>query len=228
MTGSEKNGTLYYPNEAFLSVAAMNYIMADSEFVENSDAPNINVYKNKFYSNKFNKDVITLYTTRTDGPINLYQYYMTDEVTLYDEYGNAKTMKSNDGWFYIEGIDMNVTYIVGDIQDFSVMCVNNGRICKNPSYDDLDLSNIKLKYMTLEKYKNTDFEMYAALYKDNRLTEVKRVDKEDFELKIGSNGEVTGECAISFDSQKSSADTFKVITVKSGGMSPMCRPLTTK
>lgn len=109
----ELYGTYYVPTRSYLMIAGMNYIMAQTERdgVYNSEDENVRIYK--FRSNKFNKDILSLFRTNSDENVTL--KLGTDKVTCYDSMGNPTDIVGKGGIFTFTAEEAP-KYIMGDIQ----------------------------------------------------------------------------------------------------------------
>lgn len=107
----------YTPKISLLQIAAQCYIMADSEPTGIFDKDeNVRVYKYK--SNKFGKDIISLYSTDTEDVVTL--KLDAAQLDYYDEFGNMETIYSDDG-IYTFTVDERPMYLVGDFCDPEVV-----------------------------------------------------------------------------------------------------------
>ncbi len=107
----------YTPKISLLEIAAQCYVMADSEPTGIFDKDeNVRIYKYK--SNKFGKDIISLYSVDTEDVVTL--KLDAKQLDYYDEFGNMETVYSDDG-VYTFTVDERPMYLVGDFCDPEVV-----------------------------------------------------------------------------------------------------------
>ena len=131
----------YTPKISLLEVAAECYVMADSEPVGIFDKDeNVRIYKYK--SNKFNKDVIPLYSVNTEDIVTL--ELGAQQLDYYDEFGNMETLYSDDG-IYTFTVDERPMYLVGDFPKLNVLennKFNYSKLVVNSSKNDVASINV--------------------------------------------------------------------------------------
>lgn len=111
-------GKIGIPTKSYLSYAGMNYVLGgDIETVGIYDI-NENIKINKFRSNKFNQNIIALWTVKENQQLTF--DLGVDSVDYYDMYGNKTTLHSADG-IYTFLLDQRVGYIAGDFAELTVI-----------------------------------------------------------------------------------------------------------
>ena len=118
---ADDSGKVLVPTDAFLSFAAMNYVLADSTPLGVYNLGE-NVTANGFMSNKFNARILALNACEHKNEPNVEKPQVitlnlgTNKITFYDDFGNAQEITSADG-VYKFSLDERPIYIVGDMTD---------------------------------------------------------------------------------------------------------------
>lgn len=94
----------------YIMMAAYNYIMAQTE-PRGDVSPTSNINIQKFYSKKFNKNLVLL--NSVVGKEKVLLNLDCNNIELYDEYGNVTHLKSEDGTFSFNLSEIPC-YIMGD------------------------------------------------------------------------------------------------------------------
>lgn len=114
-TGSYKGHKwekVYVPTEAYIQVAAFNYVMAQGEFKAAPVSKN-NLRVAHFESEKFGKDYLVLNTLNGSELLTL--DLGCNSVLYLDEYGNEQEIYSADG-IYTFTVDDYPEYVIGDFK----------------------------------------------------------------------------------------------------------------
>lgn len=109
--GGEKYGTYFVPEKSYLMIAAMNYVMAETEAKSIHDSSDKKTKISRFTSEKFGKDVLAFYNTEGNKGIKL--DLGVNEITYLDCLGN-ETIKTSDNGVYTFAAEIAPQYIIGD------------------------------------------------------------------------------------------------------------------
>lgn len=116
-------GKWFVPNPSYLIVTAMNYFMAQTKTVNSFYVDNNNISINLFKSEKFNKNLLTMYSMVDHKNITI--DLGTNNITYADEWGNETQMSSPDG-IYTFTLDKAPVYVLGDITKTDVLNTQSG------------------------------------------------------------------------------------------------------
>lgn len=197
---ADDSGKVLVPTDAYLSFAAMNYILADSTPLGVYDLGE-NVAANGFMSNKFGARVLTLNTCEDRASPREEKYQMislnlgTNKITFYDDFGNAKEITSTDG-IYKFSLDERPIYIVGNIKDPTLATSGVG---------------IEKNEITLKKGESEKIEVFGN---SNYTVDVKATDNIDYSFEKIANG--TGYIKLTDKTGEGAKTTPVVITVYDG------------
>lgn len=113
----DRHGNAFIPRKTFVGITAMNYLTALAECDKKgnySDDGNTFIYKLK--SEKFNSDILTLWCNKgtEEKSLNL----GAKQIDYYDEFGNKKTLYSDDG-IYTFHITESPFYLIGNFNKFT-------------------------------------------------------------------------------------------------------------
>ncbi len=114
-------GTWFLPDRSYLQIAALNYAMADSEPVELLDNDERKIRLSHFKSNKFGKDLLTLYTNGEPQQISI--RLGTDKVRYIDTLGNEEEIYGTDGVFTFKA-GFEPEYIIGSFKEIELLDEN--------------------------------------------------------------------------------------------------------
>lgn len=112
-----KYNTYFVPNEAYAIITGLNYVMAETVPDGILDIEDEDIYISKYKSNKFDKNIISMYSL--DEPKNVTLKLDVDSVSVYDEFGNETKVYGQDG-LYSFLVGKAPMYIVGDFNETSV------------------------------------------------------------------------------------------------------------
>lgn len=105
----------YAAKPGYLAVSFLNHMYSDAEFVGKTElGTNSMIIRNRHKNT--DKQFAVMFSNKDDGEqvtLNL----GTDEITLYDAYGNAQTLHGHNG-IYSFDLSKRVTYIEGDFKSF--------------------------------------------------------------------------------------------------------------
>ena len=105
------NGKWFVPRESYLIVTAMNYYMARTTTKDSYYSEDGNVSVNRFKSDKFNSDMIGIYSMNCRREISI--DLGTDKITYADKYGNETELVSDSGIYTIT-VDKAPIYLIGN------------------------------------------------------------------------------------------------------------------
>lgn len=194
---TKKYGTYFIPTEAYVMMTAMNYVMAQSEIESVHDRGDGKLFISKYKSEKFGKDLLTLYTF--DEPELVTLNLGAEKVTLFDEYGNETEVYGKDGIFSFIA-DENPRYIIGDID--TVKIIDNSEFI---GYD-------KVKYVSAV---NDVFTITLKNGTQNNYT-VEAELPDDIKL-VDNNGFENGTAKLVLENKCNKGETsFVKIAVKNG------------
>lgn len=183
----------------YVMLAAYNYLMAKTE-PKGDCSPDDNISVQKFFSNKFNKNLVLLNAVRGSEQVVL----NTDcgNIELYDEYGNMTELSSNDGSYSLNLTEMPC-YILGDFNEFSV------------SKDDR--VSISGKIASGNKDRNISFIVTNAdkAFDSTLLLPQNHLYINQFKIKDG------GEFNVNLN-QKAFPESYKVYVVSDDNTMPIC------
>jgi len=128
----KKYGKNYVPTISYVMVTGMNYVMAESEAAGIFDSEDKTLRISKFWSNKFNTNILTLYSTTGKQLVTL--DLGATKLECYDSNGNSQEIYGNNGLFTFIA-DEYPQYLVGDISKVKILS-NNQFI----AYDKLEYS----------------------------------------------------------------------------------------
>lgn len=106
-------GTMYFPTEAFLTVAGYNYCMAEADYEKSFDSENKNVRIRQFDSKKFGTKVLTLNTVNQSEYVTL--NLGAESLRYFDTFGNETEIFGNNG-VYSLAVTGDPVYLAGDIK----------------------------------------------------------------------------------------------------------------
>jgi len=125
--GLKKYGTYFAPTEGYLIIAAYNWIMAESTGQgwlygdENNSELSASLKSYKYKNSMLGPDVIAFYNG--DDSKSRVTFSLGDnEITVYDEYGNARQIKSENGIYTLEA-SLAPNYISGEFENAQVISV---------------------------------------------------------------------------------------------------------
>ena len=177
----DKFGNYYVPYESFVAVTALNYLMADST-TEGRLSEGNNEYIYRYKSNKFNKDIMALWSVFDNKQVTL--NLGVNDIEYYDVYGNSKKMHSDDGRFTFL-LTQKPFYIMGDF-------ASNAAVEENIK-ETYSVSGAKMVYgdvMNLEIATKTDTETVEIDAPQGLdVIENKRVNNEKIRVKIRADKE---------------------------------------
>ena len=175
---NKKYGTYGFPRESALMIAAMNYVMAKSDFVKLYKSDDDIVQINEYNSRKWDKKFITLHSTGDERVVTL--KLNTDKVTYYDEWGNEQEVYGNNGLFTFCAKSAPV-YILGDIKDVEIVD-DKTFIGYNEIKTECAVDNTTT--VSVNNYSNKDYSIEAVAPSCAKIVETT-------DLKAGSTGNVT-------------------------------------
>ncbi len=120
----DESDAIFVPNDSFLSFTAMNYLLAQSEPWQVFELGD-NISASGFTSRKFNNKIVVLntmslvngdYTKSYDITKEVTVKLGTNQITCYDDFGNATTLTSGNG-IYTFMLNERPFYIAGAITE---------------------------------------------------------------------------------------------------------------
>lgn len=111
-------GSNFVPDLSYLMVAGMNYVLADSETVKEYTDKEKNIWMTKFKSNKFDTNILSLYSVNDAKVVTL--NLGTDKVTVFDHLGNEQTVYGHNGIFTFRSDD-RPKFILGEINEPEIL-----------------------------------------------------------------------------------------------------------
>ncbi len=163
------------PMEGYVAVSGHNYIFADTDMVKKISDTN-NCYINLFKSRKYNQDILTLNTTERKTRKLVTIDLGTDNVEVYDDYGNMTPVCGNNGKFTF-WVDERPMYVKGDFTKTELL-ENNDEFL---SISDSNITGGQNDIVAINYINNTDKEYDVEViesetvkhYAGNKLTKGK-------------------------------------------------------
>ena len=148
--GMKKYGTWFLPSESYLIITAMNYLMANTTADSYYESQNGNLYLSKFKSEKFDSDLIAMYT-KGDAE-NFSVDLGAEKITFFDEYGNETEIWGENG-IYTFTADNCPKYIMGNIPHMKVLEEENTVKYNSAAYSapENDLFRMEITNLTEKK-----------------------------------------------------------------------------
>ncbi len=106
-------GTMFFPTEAYLTMAGYNYCMAETDYEKTFNSENNNVRIRQFDSKKFGTKVLTLNTVNQSEYVTL--NLGVESLRYFDTFGNETTIYGDNG-IYSLAVTGDPVYLVGDIK----------------------------------------------------------------------------------------------------------------
>lgn len=223
---SSVNGKWFVPRESYLIVTAMNYYMARTTTKDSYYSEDGNVSVNRFKSDKFNSDMIGIYSM--DGRRNITLDLGTDKITYADMYGNETEMSSDSGIYTIT-VDKAPIYLIGNttkdelVESESAAKVNasNADVAHNDQYT-IELegdSEFEIETVTPECIGNVKINGY----KDGKASVVFENNADPGEvyevvLKLKRNGKTFQICEIMATSVETASFTTDVSLINDNNL----------
>ncbi|MGN0179033.1 MAG: sugar-binding protein [Monoglobaceae bacterium] len=177
-------GTMYFPTEAYLMIAGLNYLIAEStpdKVVESGDE-NVNVFT--YDSQKFNTKIAAMYCA-DDNERTVAFEINTDKVDVYDSNGNRSELYGNDGIFTFN-LSGEPIYIMGDVGDMkasdSVLVEAGNMNIDAPVGDTYTIS--------LDKNTDKDLKVEIDASSEGEIVDVGSFKDGKAEIKIKNNAEM--------------------------------------
>jgi len=121
LEGVIMNGTTYSPEIPALMLAGFNYLMTNAKPVKIIKDDEWGVYALEFYSNKFNKEMVTLFNEGKERKLVTVDLDTDAETAeLWDEFGNRTILNCDNGKVTIE-IDGAPTYLMGNFGEVKII-----------------------------------------------------------------------------------------------------------
>ncbi|MDD6483257.1 MAG: sugar-binding protein [Clostridiales bacterium] len=177
---------LCMPMEGYVAVTGHNYIFADTDFVKKLTDKD-NLYINLFRSQKYNQDILTLNTAERKARKLVTVDLGTDNVEVYDDYGNMTPVTGHDGKFTF-WVDERVTYVKGNFTKAELMEDNSAFL----EISDSNVNSANNDVTGISYINNTDKEYDVEVVESEtvKLYSGDKLAKGKSEVLLISNGEL--------------------------------------
>lgn len=178
-----QKGKIGIPRIAYLSYAAMNYMLGGHITPNGSyESDDKNIFARRFKSEKFDADVLALWAAKEDEYVTV--DLGLDKIDCYDNYGNVQTLYGKNGK-YTFALNEKMTYLVGNFKDFKITYADSGIITDKTSLSAAENDNLNLDINV--PYSNE----YTVTAKLNGRGDIECSEKSDSVYNI--SGEICGK-----------------------------------
>lgn len=187
-----KWGEYFVPDISYVMTAGTNYALAESEVLENLNNEEKNIWLTRYKSNKFNTNIVTLYSVQESKNVTL--NLGAEKVTVYDHLGNSNEIYGKDGVFTFRSED-KPKYIVGDIKSVNILEESHVLKCTTM---EIDVPRNDYAYVEVYNYLGEDCAWEVVTPSNVEVVDVTadNADKTKSIIKLKNNAEIGEEIPV--------------------------------
>lgn len=189
-TGKEtKYNTLYVPYESYAIMTGLNYVMAKTKPYEVLDMEDEDIYISRFKSEKFDSDILTVYSL--DVPKTVTFKLDCDTVRVFDEFGNETKVSGKDGCYSILA-GQAPTYIVGGFSKVEILKDN----CFEYGEGKLNIARNEIITKEIEMPDNGKYEVELNVPESVEILSISDLPNGKKQFKLKNNGNIGDICFV--------------------------------